>query len=152
MRATRIAVTLALALAITIIQVFRLAGGSYEQMVVENLNVTGWALLQSQPWRILTSLFLRHNLLHFLENLVFLILFGWHIERKQGWAVMLAVFFGALVTSYVIWINLAHNFIVGISGGICGLFGFPLITNYPRPWGTTLTHHPLLAWYAINLL
>ena len=47
---------------------------------------------------------------------------------------------------------MAHNFIIGISGGICGLFGYSLIANRRRPWWTTLTHHPLLALYALNLL
>lgn len=144
--------TLALALLISIIQISRMNGESYNEFLQANLNVLSWSNLYSQPWRILTSPFLHQNLLHYLENLVFLLLFGWQIERKYGSGMMLGVFFGALVTGYVIWINLMHNWIIGISGGVCGLFGFSLVANRLTPWWKTLTHRPLHILYTANLL
>lgn len=146
-------VTLTLALLITIIQILRSSGvGGYGEVVFTNLNVVSWESLYKQPWRILTSPFLHHDMLHFLQNLGFLLLFGWQIERTYGRAIMLGVFLGGLVTSYVIWINVMHGWIIGISGGVCGLFGFSLIANRRTPWWTTLTHRPLHALYSANLL
>jgi membrane associated rhomboid family serine protease len=63
--------TLSLALLITIIQVMRSIGGSYNELVFANLIVVSWELLYNQPWRILTSPFIHHNLLHYFENLFF---------------------------------------------------------------------------------
>src|SRR6266542_417981 len=102
-------ITLTLAVLITIIQIFRSIGGSYNEFVLTNLNVGNWELLYEQPWRILTSPFIHQDILHFLENLFFLLLFGWQIERTYGRAILLGVFFGALVTGYVIYINFMHE-------------------------------------------
>ena len=121
-------VTLALALIITIIQFMR-PNGSYNDPFMVNMNVYSWDILYNQPWRIITSPFLNHDYLHYFQNLVFLLLFGWQIENKFGKAMLLGAFFGGIVMSYVIWINVMHDWIIGISGGICGLFGFSLIGN-----------------------
>ena len=145
-------VTLSLALIITIIQIFRSLGGSYNEFVFVNLHHGSWETFYNQPWRILTSPFIHQNILHFLENLFFLLLFGWQTERTHGRAILLGVFFAALVTGYVIYINVMHEGIIGISGGVCGLFGFSLIANRRAPWWTTLTHRPLHALYIANLL
>ena len=145
-------VTLTLALVITSIQLFRSIGGSYDEFVLTILHHGSWELFYSQPWRVLTSPFIHQNILHFLENLFFLLLFGWQIERTQGRTILLGIFFGAIVTGYVIYLTFMHEGIVGISGGICGLFGFSLIANRRIPWWTTLTHRPLHLLYVVNLL
>lgn len=145
-------VTLALALPLTIIQIFRSIGGSYNELVLTNFHHGSWELLYNQPWRILTSPFIHQNLLHFFENLFFLLLFGQQIERSYGRVILLGVFFGALVTGYVIHINVMHDRLIGISGAVCGLFGFSLISNSRSPWWSTLTHRPLHFLYLANLL
>ena len=144
-------VTLSLALLVTIIQISR-SFVDIDELLTANLNVYSWEILYSQPWRILTSPFLHRDYLHFLENLVFLLLFGWQIEKKFGKGILLGAFFGGLITSYVTWINVEHNWIRGISGGVCGLFGFSLIGNRLSPWWKTLTHRPLHILYTANLL
>lgn len=145
-------VTITLALVITSIQLFRSIGGSYDEFVLASLHHGSWELFYSQPWRVLTSPFIHQNILHFLENLFFLLLFGWQIERTQGRTILLGVFFGAIVTGYVIYLTFMHEGIIGTSGGICGLFGFSLIANRRIPWWTTLTHRPLHILYVANLL
>jgi hypothetical protein len=45
-----------------------------------------------------------------------------------------------------------HDWIIGISGGVYGLFGFSLIANRSTPWWTTLTHRPLHLLYSANLI
>lgn len=144
--------TITLALIITTIQMFRLLGGQYEDFIFAHIHHGNWETFYNQPWRMLTSPFIHQNPLHYLENLVFLLLFGFQIERKNGWKYMLGVFFGALITGYVIYLNVMHGGIIGISGGVCGLFGFSLIANRRTPWWTTLTHRPLHVLYSLNLL
>ena len=144
--------TLILAILITIIQILRSLGGNYNEFVLTNLNVGSWELLYEQPWRILTSPFIHQNPIHYFENLFFLLLFGFQIERTYGRAILLGAFLGALVTGHVIYINIMHDWLIGISGGVCGLFGFSLIANRQTPWWRTLTHRPLHVLYLANLL
>lgn len=145
-------VTLTLGLLITVIQILRSLGGSYDEIVLMNLDWLNWEVIYAQPWRILTSPFIHQNVQHYFENLFFLSLFGYQIERTYGRGIMLGVFFGAMVTGHMVWINLMHNFIWGVSGGICGLFGFSLIAGRRTPWWSTVTHHPLHILYLIDLL
>jgi membrane associated rhomboid family serine protease len=144
--------TLILALMITVIQVFRMLGGVYEQFVLTNLHIANWEWFYTQPWRMVTSSFMhQHNILHYLGNLVTLCLFGWQIERWLGRPILFITFFGAMVTAYVVWVNVMDGFLIGISGGVCGLFGLSLIANRRTPWWTTLTQPPLHLFYLLFL-
>ena len=145
-------VTLVLVPLIIIIQLLRMSGGSHETFVFDTLHHGSWETFYNQPWRALTSPFIHQNLLHLLENLIFLVLFGRQIERSHGPAMMLLVFFGALLTGYVVYVNVMHDGIIGISGGVCGLFGFSLIANRRKPWWTTLRHRPLHLLYTADLI
>jgi membrane associated rhomboid family serine protease len=145
-------VTITLALLITMIQILRSLGGIYDEFILTNLDWVNWVVVYDQPWRMLTSPFIHQNLLHYLENLFFLLVFGYQIERTYGWKYFLGAFLGAMVTGHIVWMNIMHNFIWGISGGVCGLFGFSLIANRRVPWWTTLTHRPLHALYFANLI
>jgi membrane associated rhomboid family serine protease len=111
-----------------------------------------WTLLYHQPWRLISSPFLHHNFFHFIGNLLFLILFGWQIENSYGRLIVSGVFFGGLVTGHFMSITVAHDWIVGISVGVAGLFGFSLIANRQRPWWKTLTHNALHAVYFVGLV
>ncbi len=110
-----------------------------------------WPLLYDQPWRLVTSLLLHHDLPHLAGNLIFLLLFGWGLERTRGARRIASVFPGAVVTGHVISVTFAHDWIVGISGGVAGLFGYSLIASRRSPWWTTLTHQPLNAVYFLAL-
>lgn len=142
--------TIIIAVLITIIEVLSLRNRG---RVWANLSAE-WTLLYAhqQPWRIVTSPFLHHDLVQFFNNLVFLCLFGWQVERKHGSVKMLGIFLGALMTNHVMCITFMHDWIVGISLGVCGLFGFSLIDNHRTPWWTTLTHRPLHALYFASLI
>lgn len=111
-----------------------------------------WVLLYRQPWRIVTSPFLHHDFFQFLNNLAFLCLFGWQIEPRYGQIKTFSIFLGALVTSHVMTITFTHDWIVGISLGVCGLFGFSLVANRRTPFWTTFTHRPLHALYLVTLI
>lgn len=140
-------VTIIIALLITIVEVLIL----HNRDVMWAYLSADWTLLYPQPWRIVTSPFLHHNLSQFFNNLVFLCLFGWQVERKYGSVNTLGIFLGALGTSHVMTITFTHDWIVGVSLGVCGLLGFSLIANRRTPWWTTITHRPLHALYFASL-
>ena len=145
-------VTITLALLIMMIQIFRSLGERYDEFILTHLDWVNWEVFYAEPWRPLTSPFLHHDLSHFFNNFVFLCLFGWQVERNHGSIKTLGIFLGALVTSHVMCITFTHDWIWGISLGICGLFGFSLIANRRTPWWTTLTHRPLHALYSASLI
>jgi len=144
-------ITFTIALVITVIQVLRSLGGRYDEFILTNLDWVNWEVFYDQPWRVVTSPFLHHNLSQFFNNIVFLCLFGWQVERIHGPIKTLSIFLGALVTSHVMTITFTHDWIWGISLGVCGLFGFSLIDNRRAPLWTTLTHRPLHALYFASL-
>src|SRR5512147_3003287 len=92
-------VTIAIALVITVIQILRSLGSRYDEFILTNLDWVNWEVFYAQPWRMLSSTFIHHNLSQFFSNLVFLGLFGWQVERKHGSIITLGIFWGALVTS-----------------------------------------------------
>ncbi|MDX1413895.1 MAG: rhomboid family intramembrane serine protease [Candidatus Promineifilaceae bacterium] len=141
-------ITLTLALIVSVVYLLRLING---EAAWEYLSAR-WFLFYNQPWRLVTSPFLHHDLPHVVINLVFLCLFGWQIERTQGWLKLLVLFFGALITAHFTFITVSHGWIVGISGGVCGLFGFSLIANRRVPWWKTVTHQPLHLIYSLFLV
>jgi len=145
-------VTITIALVITVIQILRSLGGRYDEFVLNNLDWVNWEVFYAQPWRMLTSPLIHHDTFQFLNNLLVLCLFGWLVERKHGAVKTLLIFWGALVTSHFLCITFTHDWIWGISLGVCGLFGFSLIDNRRTPWWTTLTHRPLHAYYSVSLL
>jgi len=144
--------TITLALIITVIQVLRSLGGTHEGFVFANLHHGSWETYYNQPWRMLTSPFIHRNIQHYLGNFLFLLVFGYRIERAYGWKYVLGVFFGALVTGYVVHLTVMHEGIIGISGGVCGLFGFSLIANRRTPWWQTFTKYPLHGIYLAGLI
>jgi len=144
-------VTITFALVITVIQILRSMGGRYDEFVLNNLEWLNWDTVYAQPWRILTSSFIHHNLFHTVANLFWLCLFGWMIEPIYGSVKTLGILLGAMVTGPVLNITVAHVWTIGFSDGVCGLFGFSLIANRRVPWWTTLTHRPIHAFFIAAL-
>lgn len=144
--------TVTLALIITIIQVLRLSSGTYEEFVFAHLHHGNWETFYNQPWRMITSPFIHRDFLHYLGNLIWLLFFGYQIEKIYGGKYVLGVFFGALITGYFTHLTIMHEGIIGISGGVCGLFGFSLVANRRTPWWKTFTKNPLYIIYLAGLI
>lgn len=90
--------------------------------------------------------------MHFANNFFFLLLFGWHIERSFGRLTFLGIFFGAMVVGHIAFITFNGGTVEGISGGVCGLFGFSLISQRGVPWWTTLWRPWRHALYVATLI
>jgi membrane associated rhomboid family serine protease len=86
-------------------------------------------LTATQPWRMVTSIFLHASILHILFNMYSLFIFGPIMERLLGRVRFLVLFFLAGIGGSVAVLLIAPNVVVlGASGAIFGLFtGFFVI-------------------------
>jgi membrane associated rhomboid family serine protease len=143
-------VTLTLTVIVIMIQINRMSEGYYNTLY---FSLASWFPdLFDQPWRVITSAFLHQNLWHFLDNLLWLVLFGWYNERNYGWRLMLGLFFGSVVLSSVVFLYGNHNTVEGISMFTFALFGFSLLANRRHPWWKTITHNLLHLLFILDAL
>jgi hypothetical protein len=56
-----------------------------------------------------------------------------------------------MLTAYVLWVTGQHGWLVGISGGVCGIFGLSLIANRQEPWWKTFVADPIHLFYLVFL-
>ena len=80
--------------------------------------------LYLQPWRAITSGFIHQSAPHVLFNLVTLWIAGARTCQRYGVWWLLVVFFVSLFVGQVAHTLITQSQVVGISGGICGLYGF----------------------------
>ena len=151
MRNTFPSATLSIVVLSTIIQVLNIIGEPTSFWLYTNFNITNWDNLYNQPWRMITSSFLHNNFFHYLGNISTLLLLGWRLERKLGPLNLIGAFFGGMLTAYVIWVTTQHGWLVGISGGVCGIFGLSLIANRQEPWWKTVVADPIHISYLVFL-
>jgi membrane associated rhomboid family serine protease len=96
----------------------RLSGGFLSQWLAYNS-----ALLPTQPWRIVTVLFVHSGVFHILFNMWALFIFGRMLENMLGTWRFLALYFIAGVSGSMLVTFLAPGtWVVGASGAIFGLF------------------------------
>ena len=83
------------------------------------------AIAQHEYWRLVAYGFLHANPLHLLSNLVCLVLWGGHLEKRVGSFYFIVIYAGALVGAAIVS-SLAHSgpfLVVGASGAISGVLG-----------------------------
>jgi GlpG protein len=97
---------------------------------VVEINEGLGATLSSQPWRLVTPIFLHIGIQHFLFNMIALFVFGSQIEMRRGaWFLLLLTLAIAIASNLgqYLWTYDAagngRNF-GGMSGVVYGLFGF----------------------------
>ena len=115
------------------------------------LHVGYWT---SEPWTLLTSVFLHSDFFHFLLNMVALYFLGTSLLRMIGWRRFLIIYFlSALIGSLLFALLGPENTaVVGASGAIFGLGGALVMLNpsakviiFPIPI-------PMPIWAAILIL
>ncbi len=94
-------------------------------------------------WRIILGPFIHFNWPHFLANTIFLGIFGAILERRFGTKMMLLVFIISNIIGFA-FIHFIYNYsgVYGISGSVCGLYGF-LLMHLKKKQG-------LLQWFKQN--
>ena len=98
-----------------------------------------------EPWRAVSSLFVHYSAPHLVFNLVTGWLLGVHVAERHGAAAFLGAFLGPALVGQTVHTLLGPGHVYGISGGVCGLYGFLLsheqksglramLRNWPMSW------------------
>jgi len=96
----------------------RLSGGFLSQWLAYNS-----ALLPTQPWRIVTVLFVHSGVFHILFNMWALFIFGRMLENMLGtWRFLALYFISGIAGSMLVTFLAPGTWVVGASGAIFGLF------------------------------
>ncbi len=82
--------------------------------------------LFSEPWRIITSMFLHGSPVHLLFNMYVLFMFGSLVEAKIGTKRFLGVYFAAGILAGVIG-SFIYPAALGASGAVMGLIGIIIL-------------------------
>ncbi|MDW8106154.1 MAG: rhomboid family intramembrane serine protease [Armatimonadota bacterium] len=121
-------------------------------------SVESWGFVPAYPsiGSALTSMVVHMGWLHWLKNALFLVLFGWYVERALGWRRWLVLYLlsglGAIglhwAMSLTIQPALYGEGLVGASGAISGLVGYFALRFYrhrvrllwasPSRWGIAI--------------
>lgn len=106
----------------------------------------------TEPWRIVTPIFLHFGVLHLVFNMLMLISMGSRVERAIG-----PLRYGGLVLALAVFSNLAQGLMVplhtfgGMSGVVYGIFGFIWIQMSRAPSRGLavdgLTSFIMMAWF-----
>lgn len=83
------------------------------------------ALQRHEYWRLVAYGFLHFNLVHLLSNMLCLVLWGGHLERRVGAAYFLVIYLGALVVGAIVghFIHTTPYLTAGASGATSGILG-----------------------------
>ncbi len=87
----------------------------------EMLMLTQGSLF-SEPWRIITSMFLHGSPMHLLFNMYVLFIFGSLVEAKIGTKRFLGIYFAAGILASIVG-SFIYPAALGASGAIMGLIG-----------------------------
>jgi len=108
--------------------------------------------LYLQPWRAVTSGFIHQSGPHALFNLVTLWITGVRTCRRFGAAWFFFVFFVSLFVGQISHTMISRSQVVGISGGVCGLYGFLLLKEWQGSVIPTLRYWSFFWVYPLALL
>lgn len=83
------------------------------------------AIFVSQPWTIVTALFVHNGLWHLLVNMLTLYFFGSYLSSLIGYSKFLIIYFGGGIIGNILYILLGNplSIVVGASGAIFALGG-----------------------------
>jgi membrane associated rhomboid family serine protease len=96
----------------------QVTGGFLSQWLAYNS-----ALLPTQPWRIVTVLFVHSGVFHILFNMWALFIFGRMLENMLGtWRFLSLYFIAGIAGSMLVTFLAPGTWVVGASGAIFGLF------------------------------
>lgn len=82
-------------------------------------------LVWSEPWRLITSMFLHADVMHLLFNMLALFMFGTYLEKKVGGLRFLAIYIvsGIIGGLGFCFFSGSADMAIGASGAIFGIIG-----------------------------
>jgi membrane associated rhomboid family serine protease len=94
-------------------------------VLLRNGAMYSFAIARHEYWRLVAYGFLHTNLLHLTANMICLVLWGGHLERRVGAFYFVVIYVCALIAGAAVS-NVAHSgpyLTVGASGAISGVLG-----------------------------
>ena len=134
--------------------VFTLVGPSPTAADLERAGGLVSGSTWSEPWRLLTSLFVHSGPPHVLWNAVSMLVFTVPLVATIGYARTAGVYLGAGLCGGLAALSVTAPgvVIVGSSGAVAGLFGAWLSLNLVRAWRQSLTRRALVRVAGVGLL
>ena len=128
--------------------------GAIDSDVLQRLGASlPWLVIDRQPWRLVTAIFLHASILHILFNMWVLMDIGPQIEELYGSARFLFIYVVTGIGGYVVSSFFGH-FSVGGSGALLGLIGVLLaLTTGRRSIGMQMLRNQMMRWlvYIVDL-
>jgi len=149
---------LALALLAVYAREWILAGGGLKSpsgYLLVDLGGRWPPLMDAEPWRHLTAVFLHANLLHLAFNLFAIAQVGPRIEELYGRGTMLGLFVltGVIANLGALYLGKVYGVGIGASGGLMGLIG--IAAGYGQRQGTArgrAIRNDMLKWAAYTFI
>jgi len=139
--------------------------GNYDTLLFELSFKSEFSMFASEPWTIVTSMFMHADIMHLAFNMIFLFAIGMPLEQRIGKTRFIAIYLvGGMIGSLIFMIMELDPYIivmlVGASGAISALMGAMLML-YPRDritffLGPVITNQftvrtMILVWFALQL-
>ena len=118
----------------------------------EDLLYLGTTSVYAEPWRVITSTLMHRLAPHFGFNLFTLWWFGREVEGRYGPWIFTLIFVGSLWTGQLATLSVGLLPLHGVSGAVCGLYGFLLVADWRGRLLITLRHRPAYWLYPLALL
>ncbi len=118
------------------------SGGTVSTLAAIGLGAINRLLVfqHGQWFRVITAIFLHHNVLHLLMNGLVLLFAGIYLEKRLGRVWYLALFlFAGICGSFMSMAFNAHISSVGASGAIMGLLAAIFVISFRQPVGAPRT-------------
>lgn len=119
-------------------------------LILENLLIAHPKLPQlelTEPWRLITPVFLHFSATHLIFNLFWWVYLGGRIEKHLGFTCLLQLFFITGVFSNLAQYIWQGPLFGGLSGVVYGLFGFSMVMSANR--GGALWLPPALIFFML---
>ena len=106
----------------------------------------------SQPWRVLTPMFIHFGILHLAFNMLWLYRLGSQIENVQGTRILLGLVVLTQVPGVLVQLELTGPFFGGMSGVVYGLFGYSWMQSRYTSKGYVITDQDtmwIMGWFVL---
>lgn len=116
--------------------IIMLKNGGFEENLIKYGGLVPFLVTERQEYyRLVMSMFLHANLLHFLSNAIVLFFLGSNLERILGpFRYVVLYFFSGIVSSLtVLLFSNPLSVTIGASGAIFGVMGALLILSFTKP-------------------
>lgn len=105
-----------------------------ENFVLNNFGFSGENLLEGKVWTLFTSAFFHGNVVHFLNSLFPLLLFGYFLERRISSKKALLIFLSGVVLGNIVFLvlNPLNEIVIGSTSGVLAIIGSFLIVEFRK--------------------